>query len=179
MGFDIDSYRASFLGGARQYLFYYRPLFPGGIGGSTEKATYLVRSTQVPETTSEEIITNWQGFDFKFAGKPTYSDWTVTFNVDKDAEILRIFNSWARVIHDPTTNTYAEPSLYFMDQQLELLGLDGTPITKYKLVGAWPKSVGSASIDYSSSDVLQFDVNFTYLYHVTDNVTYGKNQSFS
>ena len=89
--FDIDSYKAAFQGGARQYLFYYKPNFPTGIdGANTEIATFLVRATTLPETTTEEIMLNWQGFDFKVAGKYTYTDWTVTFNVDVHNKIQKI-----------------------------------------------------------------------------------------
>jgi len=177
--FDIDAYRANFQGGARQYLFYYKPNFPVAIGGDVEKATYLVRATNLPDTTSEEIMTNWQGFDFKMAGKYSYSDWTVTFNVDRDAAIQQMFHNWAALIHDPTTNIYSAPSVYFADQQVELLDLDSQPILKYKLIGAWPKNIASANLDYSSSDIVQFDVSFTYLYHVIDKTKYGSTTTFA
>lgn len=172
--FDIDSYKANFTGGSRQYLFYFKPMFPGGVeGADTELATYLVRSTTLPETVTEEIMVNWQGFDFKFPGKYTYSDWTVTFNTDLEAKVLKMFNSWANVIHDPTTNFYKNPVKCMEDQHIDLLGLEGEPITRYTLTGAWPKSVGTATLDYSSNDVVQFDVTFTYIYHAADNVSYG------
>jgi hypothetical protein len=178
--FDIDSYRANFQGGARQYLFYFKPNFPGAVAGANpEIATFLVRATTLPETTSEEITLNWQGFDMKVAGKYTYADWTVTFNVDMDAKIEQMFHNWATLIHDPTTNVYSKPTDYFADQQIELLGIDGNPVMKYKLIGAWPKSIGQSTLDYSANDVLQFDVNFTYIYHTTDVGTYGKPPTYS
>jgi hypothetical protein len=178
--FDIDSYRSNFQGGARQYLFYYKPVFPGGVDGAdTEIATYLVRTASLPETSTDEIVLNWQGFDYKLAGKYTYSDWTVTFNVDVDAKILKMFNNWASLIHDPTTNKYNLPKDYLVDQQVELLDLAGAPITKYKLFGAWPKMIGNSSLDYSANEVVQFDVTFTYIYHVVDTAKYGVTPTFA
>lgn len=171
--FDIDSYRANFQGGARSYLFYYKPVFPASIGASSEIATYLVRTTSLPETTIDEIPLAWQGFDFKVAGKYTYSDWNVTFNCDADANIQKYFHQWMALIHDPTTNVYSNPTNYMVDQQLELLGLTGSPIMKYKLFACWPKMIGNATLDYSQNDVIQFDITFTYLYHVTDKAAYG------
>lgn len=175
----IDAYRASFQGGARSYLFYHKVTFPAVIGANSELATYLVRTTNLPEVNNEEIMTQWQGFDFPFSGKATYSDWTVSFNVDKDAKILKYFYDWSNLIHDPTSNTYNEHNVYFVDQQLELLGLDSKPITKYKLIGAWPRTVGTASLDYSSNDVVQFDVTYRYLYFVTDKSNYAVTTSFA
>lgn len=180
VGFDINSYRASFQGGARQYLFYYKPNFPGGVAGiDISSATYLVRTTVLPETTTEEIMVNWQGFDFKVAGKYTYADWTVTFNVDLDARIQTMFHNWSALIHDPTTNVYKRPALYFADQQVELLDLDGKVLMKYKLMGAWPKTVGQATLDYASNEVVQFDVTFAYIYHTVDKAMYGQPPTYA
>jgi hypothetical protein len=131
--FNIDAYRANFQGGARSYLFYYKPVFPSAVGTDTELATYLVRSTSLPETSIDEIALAWQGFDFKVAGKYIYSDWTVSFNCDADAKLQSYFHNWMSLIHDPTTNKYTTPVNYMMDQQVELLSLTGEPILKYKL----------------------------------------------
>ena len=176
--FNIDAYRANFQGGARAYLFYYKPSFPTGIG-NTEESTYLVRSTSLPETSMDEIGLAWQGFDFKVAGKYTYSDWTVNFNCDANADIQKYFHNWMALIHDPTTNVYTSPSTYMMDQQVDLLGLDGNKITSYKLFACWPKSIGNATLDYTTNDVIQFDVTFTYLYHVVSSATYGVTPTFA
>lgn len=172
-GFNIDAYRANFQGGARSYLFYFKPLFPAEVNGDTEKSTYLVRTTSLPETSIDEIPLSWQGFDFKVAGKYTYSDWTVTFNCDANANILGTFHDWAKLIHDPTDNKATLPSVYMKDQQLELLNLQGEPITKYKLFGVWPKVIGNSSLDYSQNDVVQFDITFSYLYHTMDKANYA------
>ena len=179
---DIDSYRANFNGGARAFMFYYKPIFPtqiSGIGIDTDSATYLVRATSLPETSTEEIVTNWQGFDFKFAGKYTYTDWTVTFNCDSKADIQQIFHEWANLVHDPTSNYYTDPSIYMQDQEVQLIGTDGAPIQRYKLYGAWPKTVGSATLDYSNNDVVQFDISFAYIYHVASKVNYSVMPSFA
>lgn len=173
MRFDIDSYRAEFNGGAKSYLFYFKPTFPAQIGGDTNKTTYLVRTASLPETSIDEIQLAWQGFDFKIAGKYTYSDWNITFNCDSEANIQKHFHNWLSFIHDPTTNVYASPKDYMVDQQVELLGNNGEPIAKYKLFACWPKSIGQLSLDYTQNDVAQFDITFTYLYHVVDKSSYG------
>lgn len=179
-GFDIESFRSKFQAGARQYLFYVKPLFPVGIGADTDTATYLVRTASLPETTLEEILVNWQGFDYKMAGKLTFVDWTVTYNVDKDADISKWYLEWSRLILDPTTNVHGSPVDYMVDQQVELLGLDGEPTLKYKLIGAWPKVIGPVTLDYAAADVAQFDITWSYQYHVVDTgVNYLSPPTFS
>lgn len=177
--FDVDSYRGNFSGGARAYLFYYKPVFPAGIAADSETSTYLVRTTSLPETEMDEIPLSWQGMDFKVAGRYTYTDWTVSFNCDAEAKIQKYFHNWVSLIHDPTTNIHTNPTDYMVDQQLELLGLTGKPIMKYKLFACWPKTIGNASLDYATNDVVQFDITFTYVYHVTDNANYGVMPTFA
>ena len=96
-----------------------------------------------------------------------------------NANIQKMFLNWMSLIHDPTTNLYSAPTDYMADQQVELLGFDGNPIMKYKIVGAWPKSVGEVTLDYTSNDVAQFDVTFTYIYHATDIGSYGHPPQFA
>jgi hypothetical protein len=177
--FNIDSFRSQFSGGARSYLFYFKPIFPAAVGTDTEMATYLVKSTNLPETSTDEIALAWQGFDYKIAGKYTYSDLTVNFNCDANAKIQSLFHNWASLIHDPTTNAYGNPVDYMVDQQLELLDLNGQPLMKYKLYGAWLKNIGQATLDYTDNNVITFDVTFTYVYHVTSNAKYGVMPTFS
>ncbi len=182
IGFNLNDYVAHFKGGARQYLFYFAPSFPTGVlKGSDLSPTYLVRSTTLPGSDFEEIITNWQGYDYKIAGKRVYADWTVTFNVDRMAKILSTFKTWERVILDPTSNVHGAPDRYLSDQHIILLDGNGNNLVKYKLIGAWPKSIADITLDYATSDVAQFDVTFSYQYHVVipkyDTIGYANLQS--
>jgi hypothetical protein len=175
---DIDSYRGAFTGGAKSYMFYYRPSFPGGFG-DTEQSTYLVRATTMPETAIEEITTNWQGQDFKFAGKYTFSDWSVTFNCDAKATIYKSFGNWMNLVHDPTSNSHSLPNEYMVSQNLEMLGPDGSPIQRLFLYKAWPKNIGPITLDYSQNDVSTFDVTYSYIYHAMEGVNYDHKPSFA
>ena len=67
-----------------------------------------------------------------------------------------------------------------VDQVVELLGLDGEPLLKYKLVGAWPGEVAAVNLDYATNDTAQFDISFRYQYHVVDRlVDYARVLSFA
>lgn len=166
--FDIESYKANFRDGARQNLFYFLPTFPPDViegDMNNERTSYLVRSTSLPASTIEEVQLNWQGFDFFVGGKHTFAELSLTFNLD-DKGLLRLtFENWINKIHDPVTNEYGTIALYMFPQRLQLLGYDGTPIMEYLLHHAWPKEVAAATLDYSTNDVVQFDVTFRYAYH--------------
>jgi len=165
--FDLEGFTSNFKGGARQHLFYYTPLFPGGVGADQtgEHVTYLVRSTSIPATTIEEIPVPWQGYELKIGGRQTFEDFVITFNCDKDALIRQTFEDWCNLIHDPATNLRTPIDLHIADQQLTLLGLDLQPILEVILLGAWCKSVAAATLEYATNDIVQFEVTFGYQYH--------------
>ena len=164
--FNLEAFKANFKGGARSYLFYYIPNFPTGITGlSEDEVTYLVRTTTLPESTLEETIVNWQGFDFKFAAKHTFTDFTITFNVDRPAKVRKMYEDWIELIHNSETNVFASLDTYMTDQRIRLLDYDGTKVMDYILYNAWVKTVGPVTLDYAATDTAQFDVTFTYSHH--------------
>lgn len=175
--FTIDGFKSNFRDGQRSNLFYFLPNFPGFAQTgdmNNDRSTYLVRTTNLPSSTLEEILLNWQGYDFPIAGKHTFADMSVTFNTDHDAYIRQNFELWINKIHDPVTNEYALLNEYMLDQRLQLLGNDGEPVLEFTLHDAWPKEVGQATLDYTSNDITQFDVTIRYAYHtVTDHATGG------
>lgn len=167
--FNIEAFKAKFGDGAKSSLFYFQPQWPAVLQADVNQqdAIYLVKTAQVPSTTLEETVLNWQGFDWKFAGKHTYTDITVTFNVDKKAQIREVFERWSNIAHDPSTNFYAAHDVYMVDQRLQMLGYEGGVILEFTLHDAWVKEVSQITLDYSSTEVAQFDVTFTYSYHET------------
>ena len=126
---------------------------------------YLVRSATLPSTSRDEGTLNWQGFDYKYATKSTYGDITISFNVDTSAFIRMQFEQWMNLIHNPVDNTYALSSQYMQNQTLQMVGYAGANILEFTLHHAWPKEVAQITMDYSTSEVANFDVTFSYQYH--------------
>jgi hypothetical protein len=169
MPFNLDTFKSNFQGGARSYLFMFSPQFPAGVSSipAAPETKYLVRATSVPESTTEEIIVNWQGADRKLAGKQTFADWTITFNVDMQSTVRVAYEEWIKSIHNVDgDHKYGYPVDYEMTQNLWMLNYDGSEhILDIELVDAFPKSVSAITLDYSAMDIAQFDVTFGYLYH--------------
>lgn len=165
--FNIEAFKAKFGDGAKASLFYYQPQWPAGLNAdlTQEDAIYLVKTAQMPSTTLEEVILNWQGFDWKTVGKHSYTDFTVTFNVDLEAKIRNTFEKWSNLCHDPVTNFYNTHDQYMSDQRLQMLGYGGDVILEFTLHDAWPKEISQIAYDYSSTEVATFDVTFSYQYH--------------
>jgi len=176
-GFDLNSFKSSFDGGARAYLFMWQPDLPvqNTLGDAT---SYLVKSSSLPGDTVDEIIVTWQGADYKMAGRRTFDVWNVSLNVDRNSAIRKDLDAWMAKIHKiDTSNDYsygtpgaeASPTgdvgTYFSQQKMQLLGYSGEVITTVTLYGAWPSAISEMALDYQSIDVATFDVTFTYQYH--------------
>jgi hypothetical protein len=176
-GFDLNSFKASFDGGARAYLFMWQPDLPvqNTLGEGT---SYLVKASSLPGDTVEEIVVTWQGADYKMAGRRTFDAWNVSLNIDRNSAIRRDLDAWMKAIHKiDTTNDYAygvpgaeqsptgDVGSYFSQQTMQLLDYNGEVITAVTLYGAWPSAITETSLDYQSMEVATFDVTFTYQYH--------------
>jgi len=148
---------------ARAYLFECR------INGfNTEFDTefaHLVKSTRLPERSISQITTDWQGNNYKIGGTSEYTDFSITFNVDEYGNIRTEFMKWQDKIHEPENNIHGSPDEYFKDITLKHLNGIGNSIVTYKLIDAWPTSVGEISLDYSTKEIATFDVTFAYQYH--------------
>jgi hypothetical protein len=149
-----------------------------GLSNDTTKFSYLVKSSQLPSSDFEEVNTHWQGQKYRIAGVQVFADWTVLLNVDGNADVLTKFNDWQRIIHDPQSNIYGKPSSYFADQEVHLLGSDGNPICVYKMFGAWPRTVNTVELDYSSNETSTVEITFSYQYHTVTKKSQGAVESF-
>lgn len=160
--FSIDQFRANFLNGARGYLFYVVPNFPSKISrASSIQPTYLVRSSSIPARTVSDTTVNWQGYNYPLGGKSQYSDWGITYTVDKNCSLYNKYVEWVDMVHDPETNVHGDPIDYSVDQSAQLLSLDGKKgILTVNCIGCWPSSVSELSLDYAGTDVLSFTVTF-------------------
>ena len=138
---------------------------------------YLVKSTKLPETVIGEVETDWQGSKYKIASTEEYTDFTISFKLDRIDNIRHKFIQWANDIHNTETGRHGNPSNYLSDITLDHLNGKGQSIMKYTLVGAWPKSVGEVGLDYSSKEIASFDVTFAYQYHYSVFGRYGSNSS--
>jgi hypothetical protein len=137
----------------------------GNTSLGTDDFKYFVRSTTLPESTVEETSTFFCGSQYKQSSVRRSQDWMVSFLVNDDASIIRKFWDWHLILHNPETGVYGKPEDYMVDQKVQLLGLDGTAICTYKLINAWPKSIGPVDLDYSTNEFATIDITFSYQYH--------------
>ena len=165
--FNLDSFRNTYKDFARGYLF------TATISNSKywkDDNSYLVKTASMPATEQEEILTSWQGNSYKLAATPTYADFTINFQQDMESELRTKFLKWMTYNHNMDTNVHGtvdnSSGNYFSDIVMKQLDVKGKEFNRCTLYGAWPKSVGEISLDYSAKEIAVFDVSFTYQYHI-------------
>lgn len=100
-----------------------------------------------------------------------YEPISLTFYVDADLTIKRLFDKWVNLIQDTTSRTYQWPTTYLTDS-IDIFVYDLANNQRYKctLHQAYPKSVASIQLDYNNKDVMRLQVQFSYQYCTTDQI---------
>lgn len=164
-GFNLTEFMSNSRDFARAYLFEADIKKFGKDGHGM-----YVKSTKLPEHTIGEIETDFQGNKYKIASTSEVQDFSISFNSDVEDQLRNKFVTWMLEIHNPATNLHGTPgnmgSGYFSDIILKHLNGQGNAIMIYGLHGAWPKSIGELTLDYSTKEIATFDVTFSYQYHL-------------
>ena len=156
------------------------------VNNLAEAGRYLCRSAQIPAANQGLIEVPFRGRFLKIPGDRTFEPWTATFYNTTDFDLRAAFEQWINVGNktDEALGTFefgSEGSFgqYFQDitiRQLDknpdsagkAVAADGGPnrvLREYKLIGAWPTSVGAINLAYDSNDQIEeFDVEFQYQY---------------
>ena len=181
---SINDFKNTLRGGVRPNLFNVQINFPTIIGnlegvgsGSTSLeglSSFLCRSAAIPASTQGLIEVPFRGRFLKIPGDRTFDAWTATFYNTKDFNLRRAFELWINAANKTDENigtldfgAIGGTGSYFSDLVVQQKAKDTTTdvLREYKLIGAWPTSVGAINLAYDSNDQIEeFDVEFQYQY---------------
>lgn len=146
------------------------PSFVADAAGHGRDSTYLVKSATIPEVTIEDITLMYRGRQYHEAGEKTFQPWTCTIYNSANFAIRTALEEWANGIQQSTSiGGVTIPTQYKTDILIKHLNRNGTVLREYKLIGAYPTTIGQIQLDYESGNQVEtFDVTFTYDYFVSD-----------
>jgi hypothetical protein len=98
----------------------------------------------------------------KLAGRTTYAEWTVTVRDDATNAAYNYFKLWRRLVYETASGQSNIPRDYKYSLDLYLLNNRGEQQRGYKLVNAWPTSIGQATFDYSAEAIVTFPITIQY-----------------
>ena len=136
----------------------------------------MCKSAALPATNVGTVELPFRGRVVKVPGDRTYETWTATFYNDDAFKLRAAYEKWIALTNGVDANV-AEVDISDVFQDIEVTQLDKfagganqlEPIRTYRLVGAWPVSVGQIAVAYDNNDSYEeFDVEFAYQYHITE-----------
>lgn len=169
MSLKVDDFKSKLTGGgARANLFNCLINFPSG-GGPTELTSFMCKGASIPGSSVASIDVPFRGRQIKVAGDRTFENWSATIINEASFEIRKAFESWLAKINGHESGTgQTNPSDYQADIEVQQLDRNNNVLATYKIVGAFPVSVGSIDLSYDSNDIEEFSVEFAYQYWTSE-----------
>ena len=178
---NIIDFKSKLNGGVRPNLYQVDIDFParaiGALNGATKgslmgETRYLCRSTSLPTHSQGLIEVPFRGRFLKIPGDRTFEAWTATFYNTSDFNLRAAFENWINIANQTDDNIGVVGGLdsLFTDVTVRQLSKDSaggknSVLRTYRLVDAWPTSVGAINVAFDSNDALEeFDVEFQYQY---------------
>jgi len=98
-----------------------------------------------------------------------YEPVSLTFYVDSDLTVKRLFDKWINAIQDTSKRTYRYPDEY-LTKSITIFVHDIENNKKYscELHDCYPKAVSPIQLDYNAKDVMRLQVQLSYKYFTTD-----------
>jgi hypothetical protein len=171
----VDDFKARLKGGgARANLFKVTLNFPAAAGAGsdiTEKASFLCKTAQLPQSSVGSFEVPFRGRILKLPSERTFDPWTVTILNDTDFAIRDAMERWSNSIagHQFNTGTL-DPTAYQTDLVVEQLDRDGVSgegrvIKRVDIRGAFPATISPIELSYDTTGEIEtFDVEFAYQY---------------
>lgn len=143
----------------------FRDLFGGD---SSEEISFYARDTTIPAATTEAITRRYLGNEYSFSGQQTSPNtYRVTFYDQQGLTVMRYFEAWRRLSNQSISGIKASPMVYKRDIVLSLKDNTDTIVTDSLLFkGAFPIEISDATLSYSNSDLIQFDVVFKFQHRI-------------
>jgi len=185
---NIIEFKSRLNGGVRPNLYEVDINFPVGVGDQKslkEQGQYLCRSTSLPTHSQGLIEVPFRGRFLKIPGDRTFEAWTATFYNTADFNLRAAFENWINITNQTNENVGVVGGFekIFKDITIRQLSKDtdaavaragaggsgsgdaNNVLRVYKLIDAWPTSVGAINVAFDSNDALEeFDVEFQYQY---------------
>lgn len=123
----------------------------------------LLKSAQRPHYTAEVAELHHNQEVAKFAGKQTWEPITLTwYDGEQDPNVsVRAWN-WLNTVVNISQVTVETPATYKRTATMSMLDGQGEPAERWQMFGVWPKEVNWSDVDYTNTEIQEFEVIFEY-----------------
>jgi hypothetical protein len=102
----------------------------------------------------------------EMAYEKLYEPIQLSFYVDVDMSVKKLFDAWVSIVQNPKTRDFYYPDDYSTDK-FDIIVQDSMDSPKYtiSLFKAYPKTIAPIQLDYSSKDIMKMQVTMVYQYY--------------
>lgn len=138
---------------------------PAGVSpAALQKVLLFCDQVQLPGANFSTVQNRTFGEFREVPYEKIYDNITMSFYVDTNMEVKRLFDSWQNQISNPITRTYNYYKNYITNMEIEVQDINNKTRYAVTLFECYPKSISSVQLDYASKDVMKLQVGMQYKY---------------
>jgi hypothetical protein len=139
---------------------------PAGINpGNLRKILLFCDTVQLPGINYSTVQNRTFGEFREVPYEKLYEPINLTFYVDNDMMVKKMFDDWMSLISDPNTRTYSYYDTYIAKKfTIEVQDINDKTRYQIELFEAYPKNMNAVNLDNASKDVMKLTVNMQYKY---------------
>lgn len=99
----------------------------------------------------------------------------LTFHVDRHMTVKKMFDDWMMFIQNPINRSFQWYRNYITDLRIQVQDLEDKTTYEVSMYEAYPKAVGSVSLDAEGKDTMRLDVTFQYKYWTSSIIQHMSN----
>lgn len=137
----------------------------GGIKENMNKIILFCDQAQLPGISFSSAQVRSYGEFKEVPYEKLYEPVNLSFYVDKDLQVKKLFDAWLALIQSPRTRDFNWPKNY-LTNKIDIIVQDTQNNNRYKasLFNVYPKAVAPIQLDYSAKDVMKMQVTLSYQY---------------
>jgi len=138
---------------------------------SLRKILLFCDSVQLPGVNYSTIQNRSFGEFREVPYEKLFDNINISFYVDQDLKVKKLFDEWINGIQNPRTRTYNYYSNYVTDMVIEVQDINDRTRYEVNLYECYPKTISSIQLDASSKDVMKLTVGMQFRYWTSSNIS--------
>ena len=172
MSQNIDTFKANLRGGgarANQFKITFASPPAIAIGLDTARASFLIRTGQLPGSSVGEVVVPFRGRNLYLAGDREYETWTTTVLNDTDFMVRNAMEAWSNGMNNFVDGTgLTNVRDYTADLTVQQLDRSDVVIKTYFLRNCFPQAIGAIDLSFdTTTEVETFDITWRYTHFST------------
>lgn len=136
------------------------------VGGTdvTQRILLFCEQVQVPGLNISTIQNRTFGEFREVPYEKLFGEINLSFYVDTNMTVKRLFDEWMGLIQNPYTRTFNYYKNYITDMIINIEDVEDKKRYEVKLFECYPKSIAPIQMDYTNKDVMKLQVTLQYKY---------------